>query len=498
MNRCAFARFAFAALRWVAALALIEHFSGAAAAQGTEFYTLRPCRVFDTRRTDGPRGGPPLAAGSIRQFEVGGYCGVPQAATAVVANLTVVQPTGAGHITVYPGDIAPPPAISTLNFAAGATRANNAVLGLGVDGSSSIRVLPVVASGGRADLILDVSGYFRAACPESSGSPPPSSVAESCTAADSSCTGQLDFGGCKVDYLRTHSLDVENTAIERAVIAVHGTGGNYAAQFSTVIDVVADAGQLDSVLVIAPLFPAAGSQPADRLGWFGYQRGEAGTCTANTSVTVSSFSVGDALVDLLAGASRFPNLRDIVVIGHSGGGQFSGRYGATTVAVGRYPCIRFKFVPTNPSSWIFLDGKRYIEDAGWTSSGPAFDACPWYNEYRYGLDALSGKAYVGNFTPEEVRDNWRNRNIVYFAGEADTCTPDPADPSSQCNDIDKSCAAMLQGSHRLERATRFFESVTLFYPPLAGAVHEFSTVPGVGHSSSGMYRSTAGRRHILE
>jgi hypothetical protein len=47
------------------------------------------------------------------------------------------------------------------NFAAGQTRANNAVLSLPGDGAGTLNVDPFVLGGGSVHLIVDVVGYFE-------------------------------------------------------------------------------------------------------------------------------------------------------------------------------------------------------------------------------------------------------------------------------------------------------------------------------------------------
>jgi hypothetical protein len=101
----------------------------------TGFFTLPPCRVLDTRNATGPLGGPILAADATRSFVMTGTCGIP---------------TDAG------GD--PLPLATTISFAAGRARANNALIGLAHDGSGSIAVTTSPAS---VHLIIDVNGYFR-------------------------------------------------------------------------------------------------------------------------------------------------------------------------------------------------------------------------------------------------------------------------------------------------------------------------------------------------
>ena len=124
----------------------------------TAFHTLSPCRIVDTRNPSGAYGGPALAGGGVRSFVVTGQCGIPTTAKSVAVNLTVTQPSSGGHITVFPAGGAIPPT-SVLNFSAGQTRANNAVLLLGTGGGASFST--ALPSGGTVHLIVDVNGYFE-------------------------------------------------------------------------------------------------------------------------------------------------------------------------------------------------------------------------------------------------------------------------------------------------------------------------------------------------
>jgi hypothetical protein len=122
-----------------------------------DFYTLPPCRLVDTRDPAGPAGGPALAAAAQRTFSLSGLCGVPATARALSVNVTVVGPTAAGDLRFFPADQSTP--ISTaLNFAAGQTRTNNAILGLSWGaGTATVQN----DSAGTVDLIVDVNGYYR-------------------------------------------------------------------------------------------------------------------------------------------------------------------------------------------------------------------------------------------------------------------------------------------------------------------------------------------------
>ena len=120
----------------------------------SDFFTLTPCRVADTRSTGA------LGSAAVALFELHGVCGIPATARAVALNVTAVQGSGGGHVTLFPGD-AETPLASSLSFGAGQTRASNAILPLAYDGSGTLAAVPAVAGNGTVHLILDVVGWFE-------------------------------------------------------------------------------------------------------------------------------------------------------------------------------------------------------------------------------------------------------------------------------------------------------------------------------------------------
>jgi hypothetical protein len=120
------------------------------------YFALTPCRVLDTRNPNGPYGGPALVAGQVRSFALAGPCGIPASARSVSVNVAVTQPTSSGHLVLYPGGTLP--LGSSINYSAGQTRANNAVVGLAATGQLSIRC---GQASGTTHAILDVTGYFE-------------------------------------------------------------------------------------------------------------------------------------------------------------------------------------------------------------------------------------------------------------------------------------------------------------------------------------------------
>jgi Leucine-rich repeat (LRR) protein len=120
------------------------------------YYTVTPCRVFDSRNPG--LGGPvALAAGTSNPVQVAGYCSVPATAKAVSLNVTVVAPSAGGHLRLF-GLGTPRPTTSSINYASGQTRANDAVVAVGADGALTVYVNQ---PSGSVHVVLDVNGYFQ-------------------------------------------------------------------------------------------------------------------------------------------------------------------------------------------------------------------------------------------------------------------------------------------------------------------------------------------------
>jgi hypothetical protein len=123
------------------------------------FYTLAPCRVLDTRNTDGNLGGPYLQSGQERDFPVlSSDCQIPNTARAYSMNFTVVPYNGEplGYLTVW-AEGSPKPTVSTLNNLTATIVANAAIVPAGTGGE--IAVYP----SGNTQLVADIDGYFAPA-----------------------------------------------------------------------------------------------------------------------------------------------------------------------------------------------------------------------------------------------------------------------------------------------------------------------------------------------
>ena len=96
-----------------------------------------------------------MAGGSVTQVKVTGRGGVPADASSVAVNVTAINPTLAGFLTVFPcGEQIP--VASTLNFTPGAIVPNSAVVKVGADGAICIY------SNTETDIVVDVNGYDAA------------------------------------------------------------------------------------------------------------------------------------------------------------------------------------------------------------------------------------------------------------------------------------------------------------------------------------------------
>lgn len=130
-------------------------FVALAPATPVDFYTLTPCRIYDTRLIPQP-----LQSAVARIVAGTGACGVPTNARALAANVSVVSPTAAGYVTFYPGNYPQPPT-TMLSFSAGSLLSNHMILPLATTGDGTLAALASMAgTGGTAQLVIDVTGYY--------------------------------------------------------------------------------------------------------------------------------------------------------------------------------------------------------------------------------------------------------------------------------------------------------------------------------------------------
>ncbi|QIA05457.1 MULTISPECIES: alpha/beta fold hydrolase [Pseudomonas] len=271
--------------------------------------------------------------------------------------------------------------------------------------------------------------------------------------------------------------------IERVLIVIHGRLRN-AETYRKSGEVAAElAGQTANTLVIAPQFlnesdVALYSLPASVLRWQGNDWMGGGLSTGPNPL--SSYAALDEIVGRLSDRKQFPDVKQIVIFGHSGGAQVVQRYAllAQEQPALKTEGIRLRYVVANPSSYAYFNEQRPV----------AFDhaKCPGFNRWKYGL--VDPPIYAGGQTPAQLEGRYVKREVIYLLGQQDT---DPQHPA-----LDKSCAAKAQGAYRLERGKLFFGYLLRRHPE--GINQRLIEVPGVGHNGDGMLTSPEGQKALFE
>lgn len=127
----------------------------------TSYFTVTPCRVYDTRGEVIP-----LVGWHEHTIQIEGVCGVPPEASQVALNLTIILPDEEGALAAHAEDAAIP-ASAVVVFLAGQTRANSAIVELSGAGAINVMAhmppnpLPILPVPSFTDLVVDVVGYFQ-------------------------------------------------------------------------------------------------------------------------------------------------------------------------------------------------------------------------------------------------------------------------------------------------------------------------------------------------
>jgi len=142
--------------------ALLPCAAGAAPVGPLSTYLVEPCRFLDTREEVQSFDAGPFPLGQGRAYRMQESCDVPIGAAGVIINVTVTGATGAGHLSVWPGDYQVRPGTSGINFAAGSTLANGMTVRLAANAAPRYADIWVTTRGaGEVHVIIDVVGYLR-------------------------------------------------------------------------------------------------------------------------------------------------------------------------------------------------------------------------------------------------------------------------------------------------------------------------------------------------
>ncbi len=326
-----------------------------------------------------------------------------------------------------------------------------------------------------------------------------SAFAAPCTTATPQCTEWVTLGGGPQRSLvyRSYPLDVKNEAITRVFVLIHGAGRDADNYFRSATAAAFLGSALDNTLVISPRMASNdGTGCKDVLGeneisWHCSTWRSGGPSITHPAVT--SFDFVDAILLKVARKAVFPNLKAIVVAGHSAGGQVVNRYEMTNQVHDRLG-VPVTYVVSNPSSYAYPDDARptsaaysptanapgYIPEA--TTGAPAFRAfgdsrnCATYDQWPAGLNNRTG--YSAKQTDDQIRQQMSARPTTYLLGELDILP---------LGGFDGSCPAMAQGPTRLARGQAFAKYANEKF----GAKHTVTVVPLCGHNARCMFTSEA-------
>ncbi|MGJ5208146.1 alpha/beta hydrolase [Bradyrhizobium sp. HKCCYLR20261] len=272
--------------------------------------------------------------------------------------------------------------------------------------------------------------------------------------------------------------------ITRAVLVLHGRLRNADVYYDTAIKARDAAGPAGATtLLVVPQFLAdldveAHGLPPETLRWTleGWQGGDAATAPH----PVSSFEALDAILAHLADRSLFPALTEVVVAGHSGGGQVVQRYaiaGQGEAALTRRQ-VAVRYVVANPSSYAYFSADRPEPEIA--------AACPGYDRWKYGM--ADRPAYLATPTPSELERTYVARRVIYLLGTRDT---DPNHPA-----LDKSCMARAQGPTRYVRGHSY--AAVMAARDGGTPNHRLWDVAGVGHNGDKMFTSSCGLKALFD
>ncbi len=273
-------------------------------------------------------------------------------------------------------------------------------------------------------------------------------------------------------------------AVTRLLIVIHGNKRNACEYASYVLEAASLANSSDGLLVVAPLFITEKDLEgnADNVIYWSENGWKTGALSLDEPDgrpwVISSFEVIDQIVALAR--QSLPALDDTLLVGHSAGGQFTNRYAATTLS------DLDRFVVANPSSYVYLDDRRWDGMEFRSLTTDDFEECPNVDEWKYGLTDLPD--FLREIGADQIKDRYRNRRVTYLLGEQDT---------DRNSSFDSSCAADAQGVTRLERGLLYHQYLGELYGSDVYASHTLTLVPNIGHSGRKMFQSPDGRAALF-
>ena len=279
-----------------------------------------------------------------------------------------------------------------------------------------------------------------AACGGSTVTPEPDPIEPSrpvpCTFPNATCAERVEIAdGLFLPVYSTHLLSEGHAGVTRGLIVIHGNNRDADTYFETGVLAAVEAGVSAATAIVAPHFQTSDDDPeADEPFWSsaGWKQGNLSR-PEGPSPRVSSYAGLDRMVDAFLTSSRFPAMREIVVAGHSAGGQVVHRFAATTEHKAVESGIGFRYVVANPSTYLYPGPER--EDATGDFTVPEA-GCDDYGDWHYGLRERN--SYADRLHADSIRAQLVRGDVRILLGDADTTSAS----------LDQSCGANLQSPRR--------------------------------------------------
>lgn len=302
--------------------------------------------------------------------------------------------------------------------------------------------------------------------------------------------------------LNTQGQRPDQSKIQRAVLSIHGLlrdPWNYENDMLNALNVATGYNSRvnrDTVSVIAPYF-ASGSDKTFAYPWDESAKPGRGS---NTSAIVwrgsqwsaggnnqyphshkgdiSAFYIMDEIIRHFDDKSVYPNMKTIVLVGHSLGGQMMQRYAAVGDKLDT--SARLVYWIGNPSSYTWLNTYRpmYIPD------------CPDYDVYRDGYAdyedyPMTYGAELVAKGRDAILENYDSRQIAYARALQDM------------GDHSSTCGANTTGANRNERFFNYIDWFRPTCPDPSGENCDTVDLIDTSHNNGYMFNSAAGQSRIF-
>jgi pimeloyl-ACP methyl ester carboxylesterase len=323
-----------------------------------------------------------------------------------------------------------------------------------------------------------------------------------CITVTPACAEWISVAGqsSRLFVYRTYPLNTRNESITRAFILIHGGSRDADNYFRAALAAGFLADALSDTVILSPRFASnKGSSngtdcndaiAGDEISWVCDLKDPDSWRSGGPAIghkDLTSFDVMDEILRELANKSVFPNLKAIVVAGHSAGGQFTTRYQMSNQLHEKLVGVAISYIVGNASG-AYLDQLRPTTGAypaaagapGYTQPAPSLafapfaDArnCTTFDNWPYGLKNRTG--YAARVSDDQLKKQLASRPATYLLGEYDILP---------LAGFDASCPAMAQGPTRLARGLAYQKYVNERY----NAHHKVVVVPLCGHNARCMF-----------